>query len=90
MTKYVYFSPVNPEDVEPGLFEVEGQDQVFDFKLEINPEDGFVRLYDSIGRMVPLDHTQIEGLVTALSIASEFFIAEVNEVYCLDNNGVLV
>jgi hypothetical protein len=45
-------------------------DSYWCFKLEVSLEDGFLRMFDSVGRMVPIDKDQYLELASALDAVS--------------------
>lgn len=52
-----------------GYFQSPDNDTLYSFKIETVDEpdgNGFLRLYDSIGRMVPVDYTDMEDLIETL------------------------
>jgi len=84
MNKLIYFAPVldDPAD-EFDSFEPKEGDK-FDMLMEVHVEDKFIRIKDSIGRMLPVDVEQIESMIAALDLAKEiieFKIPDVSYVY---------
>lgn len=71
-TKTIYFGAYTQDEIdEMGLtdaFEFEGK--FYEFKMEIYLEDGFLRLYDSCDRMIPLDMVHYGQATKALELAS--------------------
>jgi len=69
-TKYIYFGPASADDImisgTEGYFELDGT--YYSFQLEVNLDDGFCRLQDSVGRMVPLDKEHYRDLVAAFDM----------------------
>lgn len=68
--KNIYLGQVNAE-----MLEVFGDDGYFDFagkkwslRLEVDLESGMTRIYDSVGRMVPVDKDTYVQLAAAFSI----------------------
>lgn len=88
MQQHIYFGPVS-EDVadEFETFEVNGVN--YDFHMEVNVEDGFVRISDAIGRMVPVDITEIESMLGALRLAKDLMEAPDVKAFVVDENGDL-
>lgn len=86
MQEHIYFGPVS-EDVanEFETFEINGVN--YDFHMEINVEDGFVRFSDSIGRMVPIDITELDSAIAALQLAKDIFNAKEIEAFVVDAEG---
>lgn len=86
MQQHIYFAPVS-EDVayEFETFEVAGAD--YDFHMEVNVEDQFVRISDAIGRMVPVDNTQLDSMIAALQLAKDIFNAKEVEAFVVDAEG---
>lgn len=86
MQQHIYFAPVS-EDVanEFDTFELEGTH--YDFYIEVNPQDEFIRLYDAIGRMVPIDSTELDSAIAALQLAKELLDAKNVTVFTVDEHG---
>lgn len=86
MQQHIYFAPVS-EDVasEFDTFEIEGTH--YDFYIEVSPEDGFLRLSDAIGRMVPIDVTELDSAIAALQLAKELLEAKNVTAFLVDEHG---
>lgn len=74
MTNTIYFGAYTDEDLDnmgidkdtaPHVF----ADTVFEFRADIYPQDMFMRLEDSLGRMVPIDMSHYKDLITVLTRA---------------------
>ena len=67
MIKYYYFGYTSPEDHETmGATSFEFGGSYWQFKVEVMPEDGFIRIYDAVGRMIPVDKDQFIDLSATL------------------------
>lgn len=68
--KNIYFGPVSSEQLEnfgsEGYFEFSGRQ--WEYRLEIDFENGMLRLYDSVGRMVPIDKEVYGQMIHSLVI----------------------
>lgn len=68
-TKTIYFGAYSPEDLQEmdiDTFEHNGTN--YEFQLEVHLEDGFIRITDTIGRMIPLDMTHYQDLAKAMEM----------------------
>jgi hypothetical protein len=76
--KYIYLGKVSPETIEDcgsdGYFDFAGEK--WEFQLEVNLEESFLRLTDSVGRMVPIDANQYADFVSAMNM-----VIDVQESY---------
>lgn len=71
--KNIYFGPVSNAQLEEfgsdGYFEF--GDRKWEYQLEIDFENGMLRLYDSVGRMVPLDKEVYSQMIHSLVIVHD-------------------
>jgi hypothetical protein len=71
MVKHYYFGPISPQDhADMGGESFEFAGSYWSFKVEVGLEDGFVRLYDTVGRMVPIDQEHYNDLIATFSAVS--------------------
>lgn len=93
MKQHIYFGPVSEDvadefetfEVEFETFEVGGVN--YDFHMEVNVEDQFVRISDAIGRMIPVDITQIESMLGALRLAKDLMEAPDVKAFVVNKDG---
>ena len=72
-TKTIYFGAYTQNDLEEmdlEGFEFEGT--TYEFKMEIYLEDGFLRIFDGCGRMVPVDMMHYADMSKAMEMAVAF------------------
>lgn len=68
MTKNLYFGELSKELLqEMGTDAFEHNGKYYEFMLEIDITGGMARLWDSLGRMVPIDSTQYGELAKAIN-----------------------
>lgn len=69
-TKTIYFGVYTQDELdEMGISGFEFEGSTYEFKMEIHPLDGFMQIFDSCGRMIPLDMTHYGDLAKALELA---------------------
>lgn len=89
MQKHIYFGPVDDDAAsEFDTFQVQETEYHtgnYDFHMGVNVEDQFVRITDAIGRMIPVDLTQINSMIGALILAKDLMSA--GETYVVDFEG---
>ena len=72
MDKQIFFGAYTQTDLDEmgieGCHEHNGS--FYEFRLDVYLEDGFCRLTDSIGRMVPFDMTHYEEFAKALQLVN--------------------
>lgn len=89
MHKLIYFAPVLDDQADEfDSFEPK-EGNKFDMLIEVHVEDQFMRIKDSIGRMLPVDVEQIESMISALYLAKELMEVKVPDVYYVDDTGFL-
>lgn len=67
--KNFFISKIPQDQIMEGFEGFEFAGNEYDFKLEVQVVDGFVRLYDSLERMVPIDISQLEEVIVSLQMA---------------------
>jgi hypothetical protein len=72
MDKQIFFGAYTQSDInEMGLTDAHEHNGTFyEFRLDVYLEDGFCRLTDSIGRMVPFDMTHYQEFAEALHLVN--------------------
>lgn len=60
---YILAGLVNPEERDDvsGCFQTEAG-QFYDFKFQVLEDQQFIRFYDSVGRMVPVDFSELRDI----------------------------
>lgn len=72
-TKTIYFGAYTQHDLdEMGIEGFEFEGTVYEFKMEIYLEDGFLRIFDSCDRMLPLDIAHYANMSKAMEMAEAF------------------
>lgn len=70
-TKTIYFGMYSPADLdEMGIEGFKHNGNEYEYRMDIYLEDGFMRITDSINRMIPIDMTHYADLAVALDMAS--------------------
>ena len=68
-TKTIYFGAYSADDLdEMDIDAFEHNGTFYEFKLEMYLEDGFVRVSDTIGRMIPMDMTHYQDFAKAMEM----------------------
>ena len=72
MDKQIFFGAYTQADLDDmGIEDChEHNGSFYEFRLDVHLEDGFCRLTDSIGRMVPFDMTHYEEFAKALQLVN--------------------
>ena len=72
MNKQIFFGAYTQAELDDmGISDVyEHNGSFYEYRLDVYLEDGFCRLTDSIGRMVPIDSTHYKELVKALEVVN--------------------
>jgi hypothetical protein len=70
MDKQIFFGAYTQAELDDmGIDNVyEHNGSFYEYRLDVHLEDGFCRLTDSIGRMVPIDHVHYREFVKAIEI----------------------
>ena len=70
MNKQIFFGAYTQDELdEMGIDDVfEHNGSFYEYRLDVYLEDGFIRLTDSIGRMVPVDMTHYQEFAKALQL----------------------
>jgi len=72
MVKHYYFGPISPQDhADMGGESFEFAGSYWSFKMEVCLSEGFVRLYDTVGRMIPIDQEHYEDLIATMETAAD-------------------
>ena len=60
---YILAGLVNPEDRDDvtGCFQSE-EGRFYDYKFEIHENEKFLRLHDTVGRMIPIDFNELRDI----------------------------
>lgn len=71
-TKTIYFGAYSATDLEDMGIEsaLVHNGTSYEFRLDMYLEDGFIRITDSIGRMIPLDVTHYQELAKAMEMVT--------------------
>ena len=76
-TKTIYFGAYTQQELdEMGIEGFEFEGTVYEFKMEIYLEDGFLRIFDSCDRMIPLDMVHYANMSKAMEMAEAFQMLE--------------
>jgi hypothetical protein len=74
MTNTIYFGQYSQDELDS--FGISFEDsphthagEVFEFRVDVYPEDGFLRIQDSLHRMVPIDKTHYRDLIQVMARA---------------------
>ena len=84
-------APIDETEVydTEGYFQSPSSKDLFAFKIEVNDEGsglGFIRLYDSVGRMVPVDFDNLGALTETLARLNRYIVERtVAEELALEN-----
>lgn len=76
-TKTIYFGAYTQHELdEMGIEGFEFEGTTYEFKMEIYSEDGFLRIFDSCDRMIPLDMVHYADMLRAMEMAEAFQMLE--------------
>ena len=79
--KTIYFGAYTTSDLhEMGITGFNFEGNVYEYKMEVHPADGFIRITDSCKRMIPIDKTHYDQFAQALDMVQELqALADVHE-----------